>query len=141
MIEWFQSHPAVTGWLFGLSVTMFLGSLLVTPLLIARLPADYFIRPRAPEGSWSNRHPVIRVTLRTIKNILGAVLVLAGIAMLVLPGQGLVTIVVGVSLFDFPGKRRLAVRILRQRPVFQTINWVRSKAKRPALILPPPSQV
>jgi hypothetical protein len=141
VIDWFQSHPAVTGWLFGVSVAMFLAGLIVTPLVIARLPADYFIRPKVPEGSWRNRHPVIRVTLRTVKNLLGAVLVVAGIAMLVLPGQGLVTIVVGVSLFDFPGKRRLAVRILRQRPVFQTINWVRSKAKQPPLVLPPPSEV
>ena len=61
---------------------------------------------------------------------------LAGIAMLALPGQGILTILVGITLLNFPGKRRLELRIVRQRRVLRAINWMRAKAKRPPLVLP-----
>ena len=135
IFDWFRSHPTVSAWLFGVSLVTFFAGLLVTPVLIARLPANFFVRPRGP-ARWADRHPVIRFTLRTIKNLAGLVLILAGIAMLVLPGQGFVTIVIGICLLEFPGKRRFALRIMRQRPVRHGINWVRSKARRPPLIIP-----
>lgn len=135
VFDWFREHSTVSAWLFGVSLVTFFAGLLVTPVLIAQLPADFFVRPRGP-ARWSDRHPIIRFTLRTIKNLAGVVLILAGIAMLVLPGQGFVTIVIGICLLEFPGKRRLALRILRQRPVRHGINWVRSRARRPPLIIP-----
>ena len=61
----------------------------------------------------------------------------AGAAMLVLPGQGLLTLVIGLSLMNFPGKRRLIIRILRRPRVFRTINTMRDKARRPPLQWPP----
>ena len=68
------------------------------------------------------------------RNALGAVLLAAGIAMLVLPGQGLLTILLGLMLVDFPGKRR-AERALVARPnVFEALNWLRAKAGRPPLL-------
>ena len=59
-----------------------------------------------------------------------------GLAMLVLPGQGVITILVGITLLNFPGKRRLELRIVRQRPVLLAINWIRARANRPPLVLP-----
>ena len=70
------------------------------------------------------------------KNLAGAVLVLAGLAMLVLPGQGLLTIVVGLLFLDFPGKRSLELRLVRHPPVLRTINWLRATAHRPPLQMP-----
>ena len=64
------------------------------------------------------------------KNLLGGLLVLSGIAMLVLPGQGLLTIAMGLLLMDFPGKHRLERRIVRTRPVLRSINWLRRKAHK-----------
>ena len=79
---------------------------------------------------------MLRIASRAIKNLLGAALVLIGIAMLVLPGQGALTILAGVFLLEFPGKRRLELRIVRQRPVHLTINWIRARVGRPPLVLP-----
>jgi len=136
MIEWFRSHPVITGWMFALSLALFVGSLLAMPILIARLRADYFVSRLPPAQSWRRRHALTRVSLLLMKNLLGLILFAAGIAMLVLPGQGIITILVGVSLLDFPGKRRLELAIVRLRHVRRAIAWIRQRAKRPPLILP-----
>ena len=136
MIDWIVSHQVISGWVFGLSVFCFIGGLVAMPILVARMRSDYFVSRHPSAESWSGRHPAIRLTLLVIKNGLGAVLVLAGLAMLVLPGQGVLTILVGISMLNFPGKRRLELRIVRKRPVLHAINWIRARANRPRLILP-----
>jgi hypothetical protein len=97
---------------------------------------DYFLHPSPPVESWRRRHPALRISTLVIKNVLGVVLLLAGLAMLVLPGQGIITILVAMSLLNFPGKRSLELRIIRQGPVLQAINWIRARAKRPPLVVP-----
>jgi hypothetical protein len=126
----------LAGWLFAVSVVMFLGSLVAIPFLVSRMRADYFVTSRPSLESWTGRHPVLRIAARIIKNALGVALLAAGFAMLVLPGQGVITMFLGLTLLDFPGKRRLELHIMRQRPVRHAINWIRTKAKRPPLILP-----
>jgi hypothetical protein len=136
MLEWIRLKPVVAGWTFGLSVVLFIGSLIAMPIMIARMRSDFFVRRKPTRASWTGRHPAIRIGFLIFKNILGVILFLAGIAMLVLPGQGIITIVVGISLLNFPGKRKLLLRIVRQRRVLRAINWIRSKAGRPELIIP-----
>lgn len=136
MLDWIRSNPALSGWLFGLSATMFVGGLVLMPILLARMRPDHFLQPTPPAESWRGRHPAIRLSILAIKNGLGAVLLLAGLAMLVLPGQGFITILVAISLLNFPGKRKLELRIVRQGPVLQAVNWIRAKAKQPPLVLP-----
>ncbi len=69
------------------------------------------------------------------KNLLGLVVLVIGIAMLVLPGQGVLTIVTGLLLMDFPGKYRFERWLVHQRPVLLGVNWLRGKAGRQALLL------
>ncbi len=71
--------------------------------------------------------------LLTGKNALGYLFVLMGIAMLVLPGQGILTIMIGVTLLDFPGKYRLERWLVSRRPVLRSINWLRRCAGREPL--------
>jgi len=118
-------------------LAFFLASLIAMPLIIARMRPDYFVARKPTEESWTGRHPAIRIGLLTIKNLIGIILLLAGIAMLVLPGQGIITIIVGISLLNFPGKRKLELRIFRQRRVLRAVNWIRAKANRGPLIMPP----
>ena len=66
-----------------------------------------------------------------IRNVLGWVFVVAGIAMLVLPGQGLLSIIAGLVLIDFPGKHRLERRLLASHVVRDAMNWLRRRAGRP----------
>lgn len=117
-----------------------LGALLV-PVVIARLPADYFVREDQPgaatSGRWSDRgsrrHPIVF----WLSNIAGMVLVIAGIVMLVLPGQGVLTILAGLSLLSFPGKRRLQLRLLRMSAIRRAIAALRKRAGKPPLGLEP----
>jgi len=136
MLDWIKPHQALAGWLAGLSLLMFVGGLVLMPILVARMRPDHFVNRDPPQESWRGRHPAMRLIVRAIKNVLGVVLLLAGLAMLVLPGQGFITILVGVSLLNFPGKNRLELFIIRRGPVLQAIKWIRAKAKRPPLILP-----
>ena len=68
------------------------------------------------------------------KNALGFILVVAGIIMLVLPGQGVFTILIGIMLLNFPGKYRLERWIVARRPVLRSINWLRRRAGRAPLV-------
>jgi hypothetical protein len=136
IIEWCKSHDAILFWVFVGSAILFL----VTPIAVAwaviRLPADYFAQPARRPLETLESHRTLRPILLVAKNILGALLLIAGLAMLVLPGQGLLTIVVGVALLDFPGKFRLQ-RWLATRPaVWRSLNWLRSRASRPKLVHP-----
>ena len=129
-------RPNVLAWLFGGSLVTFVGSLALMPVLLARIRADYFVRSRQSDVTWMGRHPVIRISTRVIKNVVGGVLLLAGLAMMVLPGQGIITVLVALTLLDFPGKRHLELRIIGQRQVQQAVNWIRARAGQPPLILP-----
>ena len=136
-MDWIQSHTTlIAWWALALSTVMFVGGLVLMPILIIRMSADYFLRPEPAVESWRSRHPALRISILVIKNVLGVVLLLAGLAMLVLPGQGIITILVAISLLNFPGKRGLELRIIRQGPVLQAINWIRARARRPPLVVP-----
>ncbi len=50
--------------------------------------------------------------------------------MLVLPGQGIITLLVGLMLLEFPGKQRLLQRVLGQRQVLRAVNRLRQRAGR-----------
>ncbi|MCH2161933.1 MAG: PGPGW domain-containing protein [Phycisphaerales bacterium] len=133
LVTWVKAHGAALGTALGiLGLVMFVGSLLLLPVLVARMPADYFVRTPPPRGSRSAR----TVILHLLRNTLGVVLVIGGIIMLVLPGQGLLTIAIGLLVLEFPGKRRLQAWILRRSVIRRGINWLRSRAHRPPLMFP-----
>jgi hypothetical protein len=136
MFDLLREHEVALGWLSVVSALMFVGSLLCVPWLVVRIPTDYFVRRQHIVDRLRPRHPLVRAALLAFKNVCGVVLVLAGIAMLVLPGQGILTILVGLMCLDFPGKFYLEQRLARQRPVIAAINWIRVKAHRQPLILP-----
>jgi Putative transmembrane protein (PGPGW) len=139
-MEWFQDlHDWIDrnkGLFWGLSIAsgvIFLASLLAIPWFVARLPADHFRRGHQHRPRWFERHPALYVAALVFKNVLGAMLVLAGIAMLVLPGQGILSILVGASLLSLPGKRRLELWIVRRPSVMRALNWIRRRARKPPL--------
>lgn len=135
-MSWIQAHQGLLLSLAGLSVLMFVGSLISLPFLLARIPEDYFVDPQRHSARMKSLHPVAYVSLRLLKNLVGWVLVLAGILMLVLPGQGILTIIMGLVLSDFPGKYTLERRIASNRRVLNGINWIRRRGGH-APIVPP----
>ena len=138
IVEGFQSHTALAGTIAGLSILVVLIYGAVMFAAVSRVSPDYFLSDAPSASSWRGRHPMVRFLGHVVKNVIGVVLLIIGLAMLVLPGQGMLTIVVALMLLDFPGKRRLTLRILRLRHVRSGIDWIRAKAKQPPLILPDP---
>ena len=70
----------------------------------------------------------------TIKIVFGLFLLICGLVMLVLPGQGIITILLGLSLLPFPGKQKLEANLLAKPSVRKTLNWLREKANKPPFI-------
>lgn len=136
ILEWTRQHETLFFALGVVSIVTFVGGLLVVPVLIVRIPEDYFVRPPGDSSRFAHRHPAIAITAKIVKNVIGVLLALAGIAMLVLPGQGLLTLLVGLLLIDGPGKRRVELWILKRRPIHATIDWIRRRRGHPPLQLP-----
>jgi hypothetical protein len=132
LLNWVKANESIFALMGVLSLGLFLVSLLIFPLIIIYLPHDYFVRP-TPGIMTLNP---LRLVLRILKNVFGVFLIIAGILMLFLPGQGLLSILLGVSLINFPGKRGLELRFLRSVRVRRTIAWMRHKADREPVILP-----
>jgi len=124
----FQSNPQIIGWTLIFSVVTFFGTLLIVPYLITRIPDDYFIHQKRKRPAFSEQHLLIRSVLLVLKNIVGYTLILLGITLLLLPGQGILTISIGLILIDFPGKYRLERWLVSRRRVFRSINWLRKRA-------------
>lgn len=137
MWDWIQNHRELVAWLGLSSVVMFVGGVVLVPVLLVRMPADWFLHDRKALRRRSE-HPVLRLTWAFVRNVLGVVLILVGLALLVLPGQGILTILLGLALSDFPGKRRLEIAIIRRPGVHRAIDWIRRKWNRPPILLPDP---
>ena len=117
-----------------LSLVFFVGSLIAIPYILVRLPADYF-DIRVPRVWMKNHHPFLRLTGHVIKNTFGAIFLFAGFLMLFLPGQGILTMLIGISMLDFPGKRTIEAKLIGQPTVLGVINSMRSKFGKPPLII------
>ncbi len=115
------------------SIVAFIGTLIAIPAILIRLPEDYFLNHH--HKPWfAHHHPVIRAVGLLTKNIVGGIFLLAGIAMLVLPGQGLLTMLLGILFIDFPGKHRLEQKLIQHPQILKAINAMREKAGKPPFI-------
>ena len=123
--------------LFVFSVIGFVASLIAIPFILVRLPPHYFDE-RHPRTWMEDHHPVLRLVGHVIKNAVGVVLLLAGFAMLFLPGQGILTILIGISLVDFPRKRHLEAKLISLPTVLNTINGLRERFGQPPLTVADP---
>jgi hypothetical protein len=122
-------HSGAT-WMLIASIAVLALGIALVPVVVARLPADYFVGSHSPR---SRKGGPAHVLLYWARNVLGLLLVLAGVVMLVLPGQGVLTILAGISLLDFPGKRRLQLRLLRIPQIQRAIDGIRRRAGKPPL--------
>ncbi len=120
----------------GIAIIGMAVSVAVTIVVMVRLPADYFHADyRASKQDDSS--VLSRWCWRLTKNLIGACLVLIGMVLSLpgIPGQGLLTILLGVLIMDFPGKRKVERRLVNQPLVLSAINRVRAHFKKPPLVL------
>jgi hypothetical protein len=127
LIHWIASNETVLWWLAASSLAAFIATLIAVPWWLSSIPSDYFTRKGQKRRAARIRHPVLHTMELIGKNLLGLVFLLAGVAMLVLPGQGILTILVGILLVNFPGKWRLERWIVSRGVVLRSINWLRRR--------------
>ena len=133
IFNWFSDHPQVLVWLGGSSLLIFTFSLLGISWLVAQIPENYFLHETRHPSLWKVKTPILRLMILVIKNVLGAFLIIGGLMMLVLPGQGLLTIVTGFLFVDYPGKFKLERKMVSYPAILNSLNWIRSKSNKAPL--------
>lgn len=119
----------------ALFVVSLVGSVAAAAIVLCRLPVDYLVSDE--HAAIDDSRPRFQRLLLTVgKNVLGAVLVVLGVVLSLpgVPGQGILTILVGVMLLDVPGKRKLERRILGRPAVLRSVNRLRARFGRPPLL-------
>jgi hypothetical protein len=143
MVSWISEifqRPALLGHYAVLAtvvlVAMLVLSFAVSLTIVIRLPPDYFRTPRA-QSVQNAGHGIFFGIGIVLKNFFGVILILLGAILSVpgLPGQGLLTVLAGILLLDFPGKRKLLCKMLSRPPLLQSINRLRTKFSRPPLVI------
>ncbi len=142
MFAWLTEHVGLLRQLGGLWIALGIGSFMLTllalPLIIVRLPVDYFVRSQRVSVASDAANPVLAWLLRGLKNALGILLIAFGAIMLFVPGQGMLTMLIGVLLTNFPGKYRLERRLVRRPSVLRALNSIRRRFDYEPMLPPPP---
>ena len=143
MLDWLKELTNSLGlsgrgvvWIIVFSVVTFVVSIAVVTVVLVKLPANYFHSSHARDFL-VERHPALRVVGIFAKNLLGLLLVGLGVLMSLpgVPGQGVLTILLGIMLLDFPGKRALETRIVSRPRVNAAVNALRARFDKPPLML------
>ncbi len=133
--QWFNANEQLLFWVGIGSAVMLVGSILALPWLVGQIPTDYFSHQQPPTAIAFQGHPLLGFSFHLLRNLLALVLIVAGFLMLFLPGQGLLTLLLGVMVSHFPGKYRLEQWFIRQPGILNALNWFRQKGGHTPLIL------
>ncbi|KRO92237.1 MAG: hypothetical protein O2950_00580 [Proteobacteria bacterium] len=133
ILIWIFGHQNLLVWTGLASVSIFILSLFSLPWLVAKIPEDYFLSEKRAETPWKGNSPGVWLLMFVAKNVVGYLLLLSGFLMLFLPGQGILTMLTGLLLMDYPGKFKLERKIALSPAVLSKLNWLRGKAHQPPL--------
>lgn len=135
IIAWSSMNSDLLFLLGSLSIFILIISVFMMVLIISFLPEDYFKSENRNliSSVQNSRYPLLKLLVLITKNFFGVLLLLSGILMLVLPGQGILTIITGLVFMDYPGKYKFERKLLRQKGVINSINWIRSRLSKPSL--------
>jgi hypothetical protein len=126
-MDFFHNWQGPLLWASGLSLFALVATILCVPWVITRLPCDYFVRSERVVWRVAAVHPFLALIFSVLKNILGILLVILGVIMLVTPGQGILTLLIGLLLMNFPGKYRLERWLVLRPGILRAMNWVRRR--------------
>ena len=123
-----------------LGVGLFVASLAVSfgaiAIVMVKIPPNYFSthyeRDFLPDSSW-----LVRWGAVILKNVFGVFLILLGIVLSLpgVPGQGILTILLGIIMLDIPGKRPIEAKIIQRPAVLAAINKLRARYNKPPLVV------
>lgn len=123
-----------------LTTSVSIGYFVVINYTITQMDKRHFITKKITDDNSNGRlrlSPIdisLTYVIKTAKIIAGICLFLCGVVMLVLPGQGVITMLIGLSLLPFPGKKKLEKNLIARKSVRNTLNWIRIKANREPFI-------
>ena len=112
-------------------VVLTLVSLAAVLWVVLGLREDHFTRDAPGRAGWT--------AARIGRNLAGVTMVVVGALLSIpgVPGQGVLTILAGVLLVDFPQRRRLERALIGRPGVLPRINRLRARFGRPPLQPPP----
>jgi hypothetical protein len=140
-MEWlsdFWSSLTLTRVLIG--VGLFVVSLAVSfaaiAIVMVKVPPNYFSASH-DRAFMTERHWFVRSGAMIAKNLLGLFLIVLGIILSLpgVPGQGILTILLGLIMLDIPGKRPLEAKIIQQPRLLAAVNELRARYNKPPLIM------
>jgi hypothetical protein len=131
--DWLGAHAALTTVMLVASVVVFIGSLWIAHYFLVTIPADYFASSHNRFEPWHDSRPLLRWTVLVAKNLLGVLLIMGGLVMFFTPGQGILTLLLGLALVDIPGKRAVERKIIQRPSVLKVVNRLRARAHQPPL--------
>ncbi len=133
IIDLIGDYKSIIFWLGLLSFLIFIFSLVTIKWLVALIPSDYFVSKK--DTKFKSEYPFIWLISMIIKNIIGYVLIIGGILMLLLPGQGLFTIFIGLMMSNYPGKYYIEKKFIAIPSILKTINWLRKQSNKEPIII------
>ena len=128
ILELFEIYKSLILWIGSISIFIFIFSLISIKWLVTLIPVDYFIEKKV--SHLKLRNPFAWYLILIFKNMIGYSLVLGGIMMLVLPGQGVFTIFIGLMLSNYPGKYAIEKKFIAIPAVLKSVNWMRAKSNK-----------
>lgn len=141
MFDWLSDLTSSLSWssvLIGalIFVGSFVVNLAIVSFILVKLPADHFSKNHKSKF-WEGSNPLLRWAAIIGKNIAGVLLVALGVVLSLpgIPGQGLLTVLLGVMLLDFPGRQRLEQKLLSRPSIVNAINSLRGRFGKPPLEL------
>ena len=129
---WLSEHALLLGALASVSVALFAASIVAAPWAVSRLPSNYLLtrlERNSKQGIWYSLTSVSRA-------LLGCLVTLLGLVMLVIPGPGIIMLLLGISIAEFPGKNRLLIYLATRPNVLSSLNWMRKRHGKPPFIHP-----
>lgn len=129
---WLSMHAGFIVIVGSITFALLAATLFATPWLLAQLPFDYFLikPPNAPSS-------VLGTIISVVRTIAGTLVVFVSFAIMLTPGPGLILLVFGLALCDFPGKHNLLIKLVSQPNVLSALNWIRKKSNKPPFIVTP----
>ena len=121
-------------WGLALTVISIIASYGLIVVGMIKIPADYFSSSYVKKVN-PDQHFSLRWSATIIKNIVGIILIVAGIIMIFTPGPGVPTILLGLIMMDIPGKRPLEAKLIQRPMVLSAVNELRSKYNKPPLMM------
>ncbi len=129
---WLSGHALLLSILASVSASLLVVTIVAAPWAVSRLPSNYLLQRlerNSKQGIWYSLTSVSRA-------LLGFLVTLLGLVMLITPGPGVIMLLLGISIAEFPGKNRLLIYLATRPNVLSSLNWMRKRHGKPPFIHP-----